>query len=132
MAESLLAEDTQLEVSSFGSEYLVTNDAVTPENEAPFSAIVDVDSKGEVRQLSVSYNTLSAPIDYDYFQQKLDAYIEEAKQTWDIVDYTVEPRYQQIGNKIYAMYTVTFTEATDEPEGANFCECVGFTQKIES
>lgn len=132
VAESLLAEDTQLEVSSFGSEYLVTNDAVTPENEAPFSAIVDVDSKGEVRQLSVSYNTLSAPIDYDYFQQKLDAYIEEAKQTWAIVDYTVEPRYQQIGNKIYAMYTVTFTEATDEPEGANFCECVGFTQKIES
>lgn len=49
VAESLLAEDTQLEVSSFGSEYLVTNDAVTPENEAPFSAIVDVDSKGEVR-----------------------------------------------------------------------------------
>ena len=30
VAESLLAEDTQLEVSSFGSEYLVTNDAVTP------------------------------------------------------------------------------------------------------
>lgn len=87
------------------------------------------------KEKCVSYNTLSAPIDYDYFQQKLDAYIEEAKQTWDIVDYTVEPRYQQIGNKIYAMYTVTFTEAShdpEEPEGANFCECVGFTQKIES
>lgn len=131
VAESLLQEDLPLEVEGYGcGEYLVTNESTVKENESPFSAIVDLDNSGEVEQLSVSYNTLSVPIDYDYFEQKLEAYIAEAKQTWDILDYTVESRYQQIGNKVYAMYTVIFREAAEEPDGAYFCESVGFTQDV--
>ncbi len=123
-------DNTKLDVSFFGGrEYLVTNKNYVSENEGPLTALVDVDIYGNIQTLSVSYNTLSSPVDYDYFKEKLDNYIDQAKEIWDIADYTCEDeRYQQIGDKIYAMYTITF----EETDGALFCESVGFTKEIES
>lgn len=127
IAESLLSGSTELEVTSQSdTAFMVTNKASIGENEAPFTAMVDLDGYGDIETVSVSYNTLSAPIDYAYFQQKLDAYLESATELWDYSDYTYEVRYQQIADKIYGMYTVTF-EASD---GTAWCECPAFTQTV--
>ncbi|WP_298701802.1 hypothetical protein, partial [uncultured Ruminococcus sp.] len=82
----------------------------------------------EIEWFTASYEIQILPELYDYFNQKIDDYIAEKKQTSDIVDYTCEPRYEQVGNKVYAIYTLTYVDSME----AYFCEIVGFTKEIET
>ena len=87
-----------------------------------------MDSYGNIELFNASYEIISSPEDQDYFDQKIKDYIAEKKQISDIVDYTCEPRYEQVGNKVYAIYTLTY----EDSGGDYFCESVGFTKEIET
>ena len=128
IAKSYMVTDVPLSVEQFeGSRsYKIENASKLDEDEV--LAIVDLDSYGNIELFNASYEIISSPEDQDYFDQKIEDYIAEKKQTSDIVDYTCEPRYEQVDNKIYAIYTITYEDSGED----YFCEIVGFTKEIET
>ena len=97
------------------------------ENENKYSdAIIKLNDYGKIRSLSVSYNNVSALIDSSHFESKINSYIKSIKSSYNIVDYNYTVRYEQVNNKIYAMYNCSFVET----DGCEFCSLVGFTKEI--
>lgn len=92
----------------------------------PAVATINLTDFGDVRSLSISHNTISSAVDYDYFQAKFDMFIEEINNSYEIADYNYTVRYEQIDNKVYAMYNCNFVEM----DGCEFCKLVGFTKTI--
>lgn len=97
-------------------------------DDVPAIATVNLTDCGDVRSLSISHNTLSSSVDEDYFQTKFDRFIEEISDTYEIANYNYTVRYEQIDNKIYAMYNFNFVET----DGCEFCKLVGFTKTISN
>ena len=130
IAKSYMVTDVPLSVEQFeGSRsYKIKNASKLDADEDEVLAIVDLDSYGNIELFNASYEIISSPEDQDYFDQKIKDYIAEKKQISDIVDYTCEPRYEQVDNKIYAIYTITY----EDSGGDYFCESVGFTKEIET
>ena len=130
IAKSYMVTDVPLSVEQFeGSRsYKIKNASKLDADEDEVLAIVDLDSYGNIELFNASYEIISSPEDQDYFDQKIKDYIAEKKQISDIVDYTCEPRYEQVGNKVYAIYTLTY----EDSGGDYFCESVGFTKEIET
>ena len=130
IAKSYMVTDVPLSVEQFeGSRsYKIENASKLDADEDEVLAIVDLDSYGNIELFNASYEIISSPEDQDYFDQKIKDYIAEKKQISDIVDYTCEPRYEQVDNKIYAIYTITY----EDSGGDYFCEIVGFTKEIET
>ena len=130
IAKSYMVTDVPLSVEQFeGSRsYKIKNASKLDADEDEVLAIVDLDSYGNIELFNASYEIISSPEDQDYFDQKIKDYIAEKKQISDIVDYTCEPRYEQVGNKVYAIYTLTYEDSME----AYFCEIVGFTKEIET
>ena len=130
IAKSYMVTDVPLSVEQFeGSRsYKIENASKLDADEDEVLAIVDLDSYGNIELFNASYEIISSPEDQDYFDQKIKDYIAEKKQISDIVDYTCEPRYEQVGNKVYAIYTLTYEDSME----AYFCEIVGFTKEIET
>ncbi len=92
---------------------------------SPTCAILKMNEYGDIRSFKISHNTLASSVDTAYFEKKIQAYIAEKEQQYDDLtcEYTV--RYEQIDNKIYALYNCHFLE-----NGAAFCELVGFTKSV--
>ena len=128
IAKSYMVTDVPLSVEQFeGSRsYKIENASKLDEDEV--LAIVDLDSYGNIELFNASYEIISSPEDQDYFDQKIDDYIAEKKQISDIIDYTYRSRYEQVDNKVYAIYTITFEDSGED----YFCESVGFTKEIET
>lgn len=97
-------------------------------DDVPAIATVNLTERGDVRSLSISHNTLSSTVDNDYFQAKFDMFIEEINNSYEIADYNYTVRYEQIDNKVYAMYNCNFVEM----DGCEFCKLVGFTKTISN
>ena len=128
IAKSYMVTDVPLSVEQFeGSRsYKIENASKLDEDEV--LAIVDLDSYGNIELFNASYEIISSPEDQDYFDQKIKDYIAEKKQISDIIDYTYRSRYEQVDNKVYAIYTITFEDSGED----YFCESVGFTKEIET
>ena len=128
IAKSYMVTDVPLSVEQFeGSRsYKIENASKLDEYEV--LAIVDLDSYGNIELFNASYEIISSPEDQDYFDQKIKDYIAEKKQISDIIDYTYRSRYEQVDNKVYAIYTITFEDSGED----YFCESVGFTKEIET
>ncbi len=114
------------------NSYEITTDPsdyywIKSSDETAPSALIEMNTYGDIRAISITYNSVTAPIDYDYFEEKIQRYIEEdVKQRHTITGYEYTVDYAQIDNKIYAMYNCTFGDIN----GYEFCEGVGFTQTI--
>ncbi|WP_294401477.1 hypothetical protein [uncultured Ruminococcus sp.] len=130
IAKSYMVTDVPLSVEQFeGSRsYKIENASKLDADEDEVLAIVDLDSYGNIELFNASYEIISSPEDQDYFDQKIKDYIAEKKQISDIIDYTYRSRYEQVDNKVYAIYTITFEDSGED----YFCESVGFTKEIET
>lgn len=113
--------DCEASVSQEEDEYKVSS--IVSEG-APAAALIKLADTGDVRSLCISHNTLSDPVDIEYFENKFNAYMDSVKDKYDISDYEYTVRYEQINDKIYALYNCSFVES----DGAEFCELVGFTK----
>ncbi len=80
----------------------------------------------EVRYFKISYNTVKAEVDEAYFEEKVQQYIKEIGTKYKIADCKYDVRYEQIGDKLYAIFTCEFLEI----DGAMFAETVGFSKSI--
>ncbi len=112
-------------------ESYVYNIDCTDESNAGSGALIKMNAYGEIRTISISFNSVTAPIDYDYFESKVQEHIDSVGERYDVKssEYTVS--YEQIDNKIYAMFTCTFEVNEDEYGVCDaFCTGVGFTQTI--
>ena len=130
IAENYMVTEEAVRVEPYdgNGSYIIKNAETRNASEDETVAIVDLDAYGEIEWFTASYEIQILPELYDYFNQKIDDYIAEKKQISDIVDYTCEPRYEQVGNKVYAIYTLTYEDSME----AYFCEIVGFTKEIET
>ena len=130
IAENYMVTEEAVRVEPYdgNGSYIIKNAETRNASEDETVAIVDLDAYGEIEWFTASYEIQILPELYDYFNQKIDDYIAEKKQVSDIVDYTCEPRYEQVGNKVYAIYTLTYEDSME----AYFCEIVGFTKEIET
>ncbi len=94
--------------------------------------LIQLNSYGEVRSCSFGYKSVSSPKDQSYFDEKFAAYIEKkenqyADDQYSLTNYTYDVRYEQIGNKLYGLYNVTF----EFSDGSFWCELVGFTKTAD-
>ena len=130
IAENYMVTEEAVRVEPYdgNGSYIIKNAETRNASEDETVAIVDLDAYGEIEWFTASYEIQILSELYDYFNQKIDDYIAEKKQISDIVDYTCEPRYEQVGNKVYAIYTLTYEDSIE----AYFCEIVGFTKEIET
>ena len=130
IAENYMVTEEAVRVEPYdgNGSYIIKNAETRNASEDETVAIVDLDAYGEIEWFTASYEIQILPELYDYFNQKIDDYIAKKKQISDIVDYTCEPRYEQVGNKVYAIYTLTYEDSME----AYFCEIVGFTKEIET
>ena len=130
IAENYMVTEEAVRVEPYdgNGSYIIKNAETRNASEDETVAIVDLDAYGEIEWFTASYEIQILSELYDYFNQKIDDYIAEKKQISDIVDYTCEPRYEQVENKVYAIYTLTYEDSIE----AYFCEIVGFTKEIET
>ena len=130
IAENYMVTEEAVRVEPYdgNGSYIIKNAETRNASEDETVAIVDLDAYGEIEWFTASYEIQILPELYDYFNQKIDDYIAEKKQISDIIDYTYRSRYEQVDNKVYAIYTITFEDSGED----YFCESVGFTKKIET
>ena len=130
IAENYMVTEEAVRVEPYdgNGSYIIKNAETRNASEDETVAIVDLDAYGEIEWFTASYEIQILPELYDYFNQKIDDYIAEKKQISDIIDYTYRSRYEQVDNKVYAIYTITFEDSGED----YFCESVGFTKEIET
>ncbi len=123
--ESCVGSNTAYEISNYGrpGDLLIKS---TDSNAGSTCAIAEFNAYGDVRAFNVSYNTLESEVDYDYFEEKIQAYIDSVGERTEITDCEYTVRFEQLDDKIYALYTCTFTDDV----GAVFCESAGFTKPV--
>ena len=130
IAENYMVTEEAVRVEPYdgNGSYIIKNAETRNASEDETVAIVDLDAYGEIEWFTASYEIQILPELYDYFNQKIDDYIAEKKQISDIIDYTYRSRYEQVDNKVYAIYTITYEDSGED----YFCESVGFTKEIET
>ena len=130
IAQNCLDTAESLTVKQMGESNCFSVQSAEAENnpEDAVTAIVELNSNGEMLSFRAGYPSVKNAIDYDYFNAKIDRYIEKRKEAYDIADYSYRVDYEQAENKVYAIYTIEF----EETDGSFFCESPGFTKKIET
>ena len=130
IAENYMVTEEAVRVEPYdgNGSYIIKNAETRNASEDETVAIVDLDAYGEIEWFTASYEIQISPELYDYFNQKIEEYIGERKQVFDIANYTYSVYYEQVENKVYAIYTIEF----EETDGCFFCESPGFTKEIET
>lgn len=125
--EAVVQPDSEYEIVPCENLYFQIEDA-----KKDAAALVWLNEYGDVRSCSISYQTVSSRIDQAYFDAKINAYIDKKMAHYDTkenyaVNCTYDARYEQVGQKVYGIYTVTF----EFKDGSFWCELVGFTKTVD-